>query len=55
MALDTTNWIIIGVSIGVVLIIIILVFALRRWLRGPTKGSDNPKRLDGKTVVITGK
>ncbi len=36
----------IGVFIG--------IFLLRRWLRGPTKGSDNPKRLDGKTIVITG-
>ena len=24
-------------------------------MRGPTTGSDNPKRLDGKLVVITGK
>jgi len=31
-----------------------LFFALRRWFRGPTKGTDNPKRLDGRVVVITG-
>ena len=26
----------------------------KRWMQGPTKGSDNPKKLDGKLVVITG-
>ncbi len=43
-----------GSVIGGLALIILIVFLLRRWLRGPTKGSDNPKRLDGKTIVITG-
>ena len=41
--------------IGVFHIIFIVLYFLRLWLRGPTTGSDNPKRLDGKLVVITGK
>ncbi len=50
---------IIGISIGSV-ITAILVFALlfhffRLWIRGPTRGSDNRKRLDGRVVAITGK
>ena len=36
-------------------ILFVLLYFLRLWLRGPTTGSDNPKRLDGKVVVITGK
>jgi len=35
-------------------ILFVLLYFLRLWLRGPTTGSDNPKRLDGKVVVITG-
>jgi len=31
-----------------------LLYLLRLWMQGPTKGSDNTKKLDGKTVVITG-
>jgi NAD(P)-dependent dehydrogenase (short-subunit alcohol dehydrogenase family) len=27
---------------------------LQKWILGPTKGSDNSKRLDGKIAVITG-
>lgn len=30
------------------------LYSLRLWMQGPTKGSDNPKQLTGKTVVITG-
>ncbi len=44
-------------ALGLVLLLLLLVggfFLLRRYLRGPTKGSDNPKRLDGRVVVITG-
>ena len=41
--------------IGVFHIIFIVLYFLRLWLRGLTIGSDNPKRLDGKLVVITGK
>ncbi len=40
---------------SLVVLILAFVFVLRRYLRGPTKGSDNIKRLDGKIVVITGK
>ena len=35
--------------------IFICFYFLRSWMRGPTTGSDNPKRLEGKLVVITGK
>ena len=41
--------------IGGVHFIFICFYFLRSWMRGPTTGSDNPKRLDGKLVVITGK
>ena len=27
---------------------------LKFWMRGPTRGSDNKKKLDGRVVVITG-
>ena len=36
-------------------ILFVMLYFLRLWLRGPTTGSDSPKRLDGKVVVITGK
>ena len=32
-----------------------LLYLFRIWMQGPTLGSDNPKRLDGQVVVITGK
>ena len=35
-------------------ILLLFLFALRKWMRGPTKGTDNTKKLDGKLVVITG-
>ena len=40
--------------IGIFHIIFLILYFLRLYLRGPTTGSDNPKRLDGKLVVITG-
>lgn len=50
---------IVGITVGSVIAgIVILAFLthfLRMWLRGPTIGSDNRKRLDGKVVAITGK
>ena len=50
---------IVGIAVGSVIAgIVILTFLthfLRMWLRGPTSGSDNRKRLDGKVVAITGK
>ena len=45
----------IGVILGIPLLLFLMLLALRIWMRGPTKGSDNPKKLDGKLVVITGK
>jgi hypothetical protein len=47
--------IVIGCLIGIPLVIFLILFALRMWMRGPTKGSDNTKKLDGKLVVITGR
>jgi hypothetical protein len=47
--------IVIGSLIGIFLFFVLSLFLLRFWMRGPTKGSDNKKKLDGKTVAITGK
>merc|ERR1712223_1813447 len=46
--------IVLGVLIGIPLVLFLMLYALKRWMQGPTKGSDNPKKLDGKLVVITG-
>ena len=46
--------IVLGALIGVPLVLFLMLYALKRWMQGPTKGSDNPKKLDGKLVVITG-
>ena len=46
--------IVIGSIIGFLLLFVGLLFLLRIWMRGPTKGTDNKKRLDGKIVAITG-
>ena len=46
--------IVLGVLIGVPLVLFLMLYAFKRWMQGPTKGSDNPKKLDGKLVVITG-
>jgi hypothetical protein len=46
---------VIGCLIGIPLVIFLLRCLLRLYIRGPTKGSDNPKNLDGKLVAITGK
>ena len=50
-----TAGIVIGSLIGGIIIIALLLFLLRKWLRGPTKGSDVNVNLDNKVVVITGK
>ena len=47
-------WITIGILSGVILIVVILLL-LRCHFRGPLKGSNNPARLDDRTVAITGK
>ena len=33
----------------------ILLYFVKLWMQGPTKGSDAKVWLDGKVVVITGK
>ena len=47
--------IVIGSLIGGVIVIGLILYLLRKWLRGPTKGSDVNVNLDNKVVVITGK
>lgn len=46
--------VVIGCLIGIPLLIFLILYALKIWMQGPTKGSDNTKNLDGKVVVITG-
>ena len=46
-------WIAISIILAIVIFIAIL-FLLRRHFRGPIKGSNNPARLDDRTVAITG-
>lgn len=38
---------------GIILIILVLIL-FRKWMLGPTKGSDNPKSLDGLVAAVTG-
>jgi len=45
--------IVIGSIVGFILLFAGFLFFLRR-MRGPTKGTDNKKKLDGKVVAITG-
>ena len=47
--------IVIGSLIAGILLIALLIYGLRIWLRGPTKGSDVNVNLENKVVVITGK
>ena len=47
--------IVICALIGVPLALFLVLFLLRKWMHGPTAGSDNEKQLDDKVVVITGK
>ena len=49
----TGVWVGVGVAVALLLIVVVL-FALRCYFRGPTKGSNNPARLDDRTVAITG-
>jgi len=46
--------IVIGSLIGGIIVIGLILYLLRKWLRGPTKGSDVNVNLDNKVVVITG-
>lgn len=41
--------------IGVPLVLFLLLFLLKKWMQGPTSGTDNQRKLDDKVVVITGK
>ena len=45
----------IGSLIAGIILIALLIYGLRIWLRGPTKGSDVNVNLENKVVVITGK
>ena len=45
---------VIGALFAFALLFVAVVFLLRIWMRGPTKGTDNKKKLDGKIVAITG-
>ena len=47
--------IVIGCIVGGILLILLALYGLRKWLRGPTKGSDVNVQLDNKVVVITGR
>ena len=46
-------WVAIGI-ITTMVFFIILILVLRYHFRGPLKGSNNPARINDKTVVITG-
>lgn len=45
-----SNGIIVGFGIFLVAMLVFFLFCgfLRKWLQGPTKGSENLRRLDGK-------
>ncbi|TRY61533.1 hypothetical protein TCAL_05730 [Tigriopus californicus] len=45
---------IIGGIILFILVVALLLFFFMRWMKGPMKGSNNSKALNGKLVVITG-
>ena len=47
--------IVIGSLIAGIILIAVLIYGLRIWFRGPTKGSDVNVNLEDKVVVITGK
>ena len=46
--------IVIGSLIGGILLIALILYGIRIWLRGPTKGSNANVNLENKVVVITG-
>ena len=45
---------VVGTSFGTVTLVALSLAAIRKWIQGPTKGTDNPKRMDNRVVVITG-
>jgi len=46
--------IVVGSTIVTCLVFGFLFYILRLWIRGPMKGNDCKRRLDGRKVVITG-
>lgn len=46
--------IVIASLVGFVILVALCLYLLSLWMKGPTKGTDNPKSMDGKVVVITG-
>ena len=52
--MDPIIWTLVCLSFIVTPVGAAILYLIRLWMQGPTKGSDNPKKLDGKTVVITG-
>ena len=47
--------IVICALIGGPLALFLVLFLFKKWMHGPTAGSDNKRRLDDKVAVITGK
>ena len=47
--------VVIGCLVGGTILIWLILYGLRTWFRGPTKGSDVNVQLDNKVVAITGK
>ena len=43
-----------GGIVGFFLLAFLIILCVRSYLKGPSKGSRNPKLLNGKVVVITG-
>ena len=44
-----------GTSVGSAALVALTLVCIKRWIQGPTKGTDSTKRLDNRVVVITGK
>ena len=40
--------------VGVPLVLFLLLYLLKKWMQGPTSGTDNQRKLDDKVIVITG-
>ena len=47
--------IVLGSIFGPIVLIFLIMVVMRLYIRKITAGSDNPKQISGKTVVITGK
>ena len=54
MPTEVTIGIVLASIFGFLAFIFLVMVLLRFYIRRPTRGSDNPKTLHGKTVVITG-